>query len=161
MRKMKLMLTLLAIMLATGVWAQDGVVASYLTNADFSQGALPSVGICTYEKDMAQNGTSYYGMQEVPDWQWNVENGDTKAAGLFAYGSDVWLGGPGFVPPGSNLEGSAVGNALGLLAVWGGTVQYVQEVTLPAGTYTLIASIYNAGGSGSIAKSLFGFISND
>ena len=45
-----------------------------------------------------------------------------------------------------------------MVAAWNAVLQYVQPVVLPAGTYTLIAPVYNTGGSSSVAKNLFGFV---
>jgi len=174
MKKLKLLLALFALLVGTTAsWAQQvDVTSTYLTNADFSVGTPIDNGICTYGKDMAGNSTTYYGAQEVSGWT-NASVGETDsgydnsklAGGIFAYGGTPFLGGSGFTAPANAPEGST-GNTLGLLAVWGGSVQYTQDVTLPAGSYTLRFKTYNATnadfGSGKfITTNLFGFVSNN
>lgn len=172
MKKLKLLFVACALMCAGQVGAQQqDVTATYLTNADFSVGNPIDNGICTYGKDMAGNSTTYYGAQEVSGWT-NASVGDTDsgydnsklAGGLFAYGGTPFLGGSGFTAPVTDPDENA-GNALGLVAVWGGSIQYTQDVTLPAGSYTLRFKVYNATnadfGSGKfITTNLFGFVPN-
>lgn len=140
-----------------------------IANADFSADEPVAVGICTYAKDMTNNGTTQYGAQAVEGWTAlnqtdNVYSGadgilDQKAAGVFAYGSDAWLGGNKFIVPATNPEGQAEGQALGLVAVWGGDngiVQYTQTVNLLAGEYMLQVPVYNVGGAVAFTKNLIG-----
>ena len=155
--------------LIAGAWSlsanaqQQDVTATYLTNADFSSGTPIDNGICTYGADMSGNGTTYYGAQAIDGWT-NASVGTAAdgyndcglAAGLFAYGSTYFLGGTGYTAP------TGTGNAAGLVAVWGNTVRYTQDVTLPAGSYTIVFKVYNttSGGSNSsgvITTDLFGF----
>ena len=173
MKKLKLLLAALALMGAGQAFAQQqDVTTTYLTNANFATGTPIDNGICTYGKDMAGNSTTYYGAQEVSGWT-NASKGETDsgydnsklAGGLFAYGGTPFLGGAGFTAPATDPDGNA-GNALGLAAVWGGSIQYTQDVTLPAGSYTLRFKVYNAtkgGGesSGVITTNLFGFVPNE
>jgi hypothetical protein len=100
-------------------------------------------------------------MQEVPEWEMGVENGDARAAGVFAIGGSAFLGGQGYVAPTVGPNGETEGTLLGMVGVWTGTVQYVQNVTLPAGTYTLTVPIYNVGGTETPEKGLFGFIADN
>ena len=160
-RKLRFLAALAVTILCTGsAWAQSAI--SVGTNLDFSEGTPVDNGICTYAKDMAANNTSYSQMLEVTGWTLGVENGDARAGGLFAYGSDYWLGGTGYNAPATNPEGVAEGNTLGVVAVWGGTVQYVQEVTLEAGDYVISIPVYNAkGGTTAPTKSLIGFIADN
>lgn len=140
-------------------YAQYGKSAS---NLDFSEGTPVDKGICTYSKDMADNGTTYCHQLEVPSWTIAVENNDNRAAGVFAYGSDAWLGSSSNIAPATNPEGVAEGNALGVVAVWDAVVQYTQEVTLAPGNYVLTIPVYNVGqGTTAPQKSLIGFIAND
>lgn len=143
-----------------GAWAQTDVTSTYITNADFSQGTPITVGTCTYEKDKAGNSTNY--AQLVPVDGWDIPaNGDARAGGLIAFGSGVWIGGPGYIAPATNSDGDADGNILGLVGVWTGTAQYTQDVTLPKGTYTLVLGVYNSvGGTSAFTKNLIGFIEN-
>ena len=140
------------------------VVKEYHTtsNLDFSESTPIDNHICTYAKDMATNGTTYSQMQPVTSWDMAVENGDARAAGVFAYGGTSWLGGAGYPAPATNPEGVAEGNALGLIAVWSATVQYTQPVTLLPGNYVLTVPVYNTGaGKNNMAKNLIGFIAED
>lgn len=131
------------------------------TNLDFEAGDAIDNGICTYDYDMAKNSTTYSGLQPVTGWT-EGENGNGRAAGVFAYGGTPWVGGTGFTAPATNPAGVAEGKALGIVAVWGATAQYTQDVTLPAGTYKITFPIYNSGnGKTAPVKSLFGFITDD
>jgi|GEM_PF-1658910 len=159
MRKLKLLIAACALLLgAGGLYAQTDVTATYIQNADFSEGTPITVGVCTYAKDAAGNGTTY--SQLVPVEGWDIPaNGDARAGGLIAFGSGVWIGGPGYTAPATNSDGDAVGNILGLVGVWRGTAQYTQNATLSAGTYTLVLGVYNSkGGTKPFTKNLIGFI---
>lgn len=158
MKHFKLVLASLAFLGSVSANAQTDVTATYLTNADFSQGTPITVGTCTYAKDAAGNGTQY--SQLVPVDGWDIpENGDARAGGLIAFGSGVWIGGPGYTAPATDSDGNSEGNILGLVGVWGGKAQYTQNVTFPAGTYTLVLGVYNSkGGSNAFTKNLIGFI---
>lgn len=131
------------------------------SNLDFAEGTPVDNGICTYEKDMAGNNTTYSRMLEVEGWTIACENGDARAGGLFAYGSENWLGGAGYNAPATNPEGEAVGNALGVIGVWGASAQYTQKATLPAGNYVLTIPVYNVAGTAETVKNLIGFIAED
>lgn len=173
MRKLKLLIAACALMGVSQMFAQQtDVTSTYLTNANFSTGTPIDNGICTYGKDMAGNNTPYYGAQAVSGWT-NESTGVTDsgydnctlAGGIFAYGSTPFLGGSGYTAPTTDPDGNT-GNALGLLAVWGGSIQYTHDVTLPAGSYTLRFKVYNAtsgsgNSSGVITTDLFGFVPNE
>ena len=148
------------------------------SNLDFEEGAPVAgddAGICTYAKDVAANNTTLSGMQEVPSWTFGNENGDARAAGLFAYGSGKFLGGAGYNVPEAGpvaaepeagarrlvVKAGEANQALGVVSVWSAKTSYEQNVTLPAGNYVLTIPYYNAGGTGNIAKNLIGFIAND
>ncbi|MCD8235402.1 MAG: DUF4859 domain-containing protein [Prevotellaceae bacterium] len=130
------------------------------SNLDFAEGAPVDNGICTYAKDMAGNNTTYSQLLDVEGWAIS-ENGDARAGGLFAYGSEQWLGGTGYNVPATNPEGEATGNALGVIGVWSASAQYTQKVTLPAGNYVLTIPVYNVGGTSATVKNLIGFIAED
>ena len=159
MRKLKLLFAACAF-LAGGMTAsaQTDVTSTYITNADFSQGTPITVGVCTYAKDAVSNGTTYSQLVPVEGWEIPA-NGDARAGGLIAFGSGVWIGGPGYTAPATNSDGDATGNILGLVGVWSGTAQYTQNATLPAGKYTLVLGVYNSvGGTDAFTKNLIGFI---
>lgn len=132
-------------------------------------------GICTYDYDMKDpNGSngrkvSYYGMQEISGWTANNLSDNTevsgredgkngRACGIFALGSNSFLGGAAFLPPTTMSDGATEGNLLGFVGVWTALSQYTQKRTLPAGDYKLVISYYNAGGTGEIKKNLMGFV---
>ena len=132
------------------------------TNLDFSEGTPVDNHICTYAKDVTANGTTYSQMQPVTSWDIAGENGDARAAGVFAYGSNLWLGSAGNYVPATNPEGVAEGNALGAVAVWSATAQYTQNVTLLPGTYNLMVPVYKASaGANAPQKGLIGFIADN
>ena len=132
------------------------------SNLDFSQSTPIDNHICTYAKDVTANGTTYSQMQPVASWDIAGENGDARAAGVFAYGSNLWLGSAGNYVPATNPEGVAEGNALGAVAVWDAVAQYTQKVTLLPGTYNLMVPVYKASaGATAPQKSLIGFIAEN
>lgn len=132
------------------------------SNLDFSKGTPIDNHICTYAKDVESNGTTYSQMQPVTSWNMAVENGDARAAGVFAYGSNLWLGSAGNYVPATNPEGEATGNALGVVAVWDAVAQYTQNITLLPGTYNLMVPVYKASaGATAPQKSLIGFIAEN
>ena len=162
--------------------AQVDLSAYFLKNPHFTADTpLPEDnGICTYDYDMKDpNGSNgrvvnYYGMQEVTSWtasapsdnvevpnRPNEDGKNAKACGVFAIGSNSFLGGAAFLPPTSMSDGSKEGNVLGFVAVWSAKTSYTQQVSLPAGRYTLAVSFYNAGGTGAVAKNLMGFIADN
>ena len=141
--------------------------AFFITNPHFSLDEPITDGICTYDYDMVDpNGANgrqveHYGMQPVQGWEASNMNENARASGVFAIGSDAWLGGAAFPPPTAMSDGSTEGKLLGFVSVWSATSQYTQQVTIPDGTYTLTISYYNGGGTGAIAKNLMGFVTND
>lgn len=161
MKHLKLFLALLALFTLGGsnLFAQTDVTSTYLTNADFSQSTAIDNHVCGYRADMSKNGTTYCNMQAVDGWEFGVANGDTKGGAVFAYGSTPQLKGNNVAAPSAGPNGEE-GNCLGLFAVWTGTVQYVQAVTLPAGKYKISIPVYSQSGS-EANKSLMGFIADN
>ena len=159
-RRLSLLMTLVIALCTSSAWAQS--VVSVGANLDFSEGTPVDNVICTYEKDLTTNNTTYCHMVAVPGWEFGVENADARAGGLFAYGSGYWLGGTGYNAPATNPAGVAEGNALGVVAVWSATVQYTQTVTLEAGNYIINIPVYNSvGATTKPSKSLIGFIADN
>ena len=145
-------------------WAQTDVTSQYLTNADFEAGtASTAEKIFGYGKD----GTPY-GLQEVQGWEINYVNVDNSTASYpnsgmagatLAYGSSTTLKGGDKGAPATGVN-DATGNCLGFMAVWGCGGYYSQDVTLPAGIYTMTASFYNQSGT-QANTSKTGFITED
>lgn len=161
---MKKFLLAISALLAAGCFSAsaEATSAAALKEAFSFEKATPvTVGVCTYEKDMAANGTTY--SQQVEIAGWNIpENGDKKAGGVFLTGSGVWLGGPGYDVPATSFSGKADAKVMGVIAVWTGTVQYTLPVELAPNEYTLTMSIYNKkGGTAEFVKNLIGFVAED
>ena len=145
--------------LATATFTTEEPLPTELANADFSESTPTAVGVHTYEKDIVKdeegNALDVAQAQEVEGWTIS-ENGDARAAAVYAYGSEAYLGGEGYNAPATNPEGAAEGNALGLVGVWTGKIQYTQTIQLPAGEYMLEVPVYNAGGASAFATNLIG-----
>lgn len=152
------------------VWGQTDVTSTYITNADFSADDALTVHLCGYGADISKNvldgNNAVYGAQEVTGWTNNgiknsSKNGAGGAGGIFAYGTAPQLIGYSKAAPATNPTGESTGKALGIFAVWQGTIQYTQEVTLPAGSYTLTFTYYNQSGTTSVNTNLFGFTTTE
>ena len=131
--------------------AQTDVTSTYLTNADFSQGTPIGSNLKGYGKD----GTPY-GFQSVDGWTSVVTSGDNSntsypnsgmGGAVFAYGSSYQLQGNNKAAPATNPNGEASGNCLGFFAVWGCGGYYYQNVTFPAGKYTITVPMYSQSGA--------------
>ena len=136
---------------------------AFIINPHFSEGEPVEGGICTYGKDCAGNGvsTDNFSLLPVEGWTPNVMKKDGPAGGVFAIGSGAFLGGKQFLVPNAMSDGRTEGNLLGIVTCWTATAQYTQDVTLPAGKYTVGISYYNAGGANDVEKNLIGFITSD
>ena len=149
--------------------AQTDLSAYFIKNPHFTEDTpMPEDdGICTYDYDMPDpNGSNgrkvnYYGMLDVAGWVSSNPNSNARACGVFALGSNSFLGGAAFLPPTAMSDGSTEGNVLGFVGVWSAMSQYTQQVTLPKGKYTLEISYYNVGGTGTINKNLMGFVEDN
>ncbi len=148
--------------------------AFFIKNPHFSMDDPIEDGITTYDYDMEDpkgaNGkvVAHYGMQPVTGWTAShpstntvesVNNG--RASGVLALGSDAFLGGAAFLPPTAMSDGTTEGKLLGFISVWTAQSQYTQQVSIPAGKYTLEFSYYNVGGTGAVTKNLMGFVADD
>lgn len=152
MRKLKLFMATFALVGGSvAAMAQTDVTSTYLTNADFSKSTAISSNLKGYGKD----GTPY-GFQDVNDWNYEVLNADNSNAtypnsgmggAVFAYGSSYELQGGNKSAPASAPDGGTTGNCLGFFAVWGCGGYYYQDVTLPAGKYTITVPMYNQSGT--------------
>ena len=132
-------------------------VSFLLENSDFESGSAVTGGICTYDYDCTANNTQTSQMAAVEGWT-IVSNGNGKATGVVAFGSDTFLGGSGYKPT-SVTSSNGESKALGIVSVWSATAQYKQNVTLPAGRYVINVPVYNlVGGTTAFTKNLIGFI---
>ena len=141
-------------MVCGGISSYAATTASVvIQNASFDADEPIAQKVCTYAKDVQEGEVA--NMQPVTGWT-IAENGDARAAGVFAYGSTAILGGDGGNVPAVGPNGETEGKALGLEAVWTATTQYTQDVTLPAGEYLFEAVVYNAAGTGALSANLIG-----
>lgn len=126
--------------------AQTDVTSTYLTNAGFDDESgwiTGNIGQATVNATTGWTASS---------------SGDTwYYGGAVNYGSSFTVN--SVTPPATNPDGVAEGGVLGLSAGWGCTVTYSQEVTLPAGIYTLSYKAYNANTAATQATNLIGFVS--
>ena len=155
----------------------------FINNPHFSQDDPIEDGITTYDYDMPDpNGANgkkvtHYGMQPVTGWvsstpsdniQHMANSGDSgndagmnaRASGVFALGSEAFLGGGAFLPP-SSLSDGTEGRLLGFISVWSAMSQYKQQTSRPAGKFTIEVSYYNVGGGGAVSKNLMGFVEDN
>lgn len=132
----------------------------FIMNPSFAVDIPVSDGICTYKEDMERINVMHYGMQPVTGWRSCHPNKNSCASGIFETGTTAFLGDISFTPPTTLSDGSK-GKLLGLVACWNGTVQYIQSVTLPAGSYSLAISYFNMLSENHVGKNLFGFIADD
>ena len=149
--KLKQLLSAALLLCSAGAWAQTDVTSTYLTNADFSQ----STAIVSNLKGYGKDGTPY-GFQAVDGWGFVVTAGDNSnnsypnsgmGGAVFAYGSSYQLQGNNKAAPATNPNGEASGNCLGFFAVWSCGGYYYQDVTLPAGKYTITVPMYSQSGT--------------
>lgn len=143
---------------ALKVSAMTDVTKRYLENADFSEGPVVSVQIITYENYVT--GDAVFGLQDVLGWKKSIVADDPEsprsgmAGGVVAYGSS------NLPAPATGYDGKDTGNCLCFWAVWGCGSYYYQDVTLPAGRYTLTIPVYNASGTKAY-ESYIGFLSEE
>lgn len=135
----------------------------FIINPHFSEGQAVEGGICTYGYDCATNGisTDNFSLLPVEGWTPNVTKSNGPAGGVFAVGSGAFLGGKDFVVPTAMSDDNTEGQLLGIVTCWSNSAFYKQNVTLPAGSYTISMSYYNAGGADAVEKNLIGFVAND
>lgn len=162
MKRKLLLLTALVVSALTGMRAQTDVTSTYLTNAAFEASTATTSDVRGYGKDMVSGDV--YGFQPVDGWTSVVVNGDNSdsnypnsgmGAAVFAYGSTNQLKGGNKTAPGEGPETGAA-NALGFFGVWGCGGYYYQDVTFPAGEYTINIPVYNQSGTNA-TTSYFGF----
>ena len=143
----KLFAILIAVLGVGSLSAQTDVTSQYLTNAGFDDNSSwITVNVAQATTKAAKGWTA-------------TSSGDTWwYGGAVNYGSSYTVN--TVTPPAKNPEGKAEGGALGISAGWGCTVTYKQEVTLPAGVYTLSYKAYNANTGATQANNYIGFTSS-
>ena len=94
----------------------------------------------------------------LPVTGWTSNGGAVwSVSGVIGYGTSGQLNGVSV--PDTDKDGNATGGTLGISVGWDGVVTYWQEVTLPAGEYTLTVDAYN-GNSATRGKSQLGFVAD-
>ena len=142
--KKQLFLSLFACVLTSALAAQTDVTADYLKNYSFDSGFHHKAGTTTEVKQEIKTITGWTAGFTV----------DYTITGIYEYGfAGTFNGGE---VPAQGYEGR-VGGALALSTGWGVEMTYSQNVTLPAGTYTINAPTYNAK-SATKGKSLLAWI---
>ena len=140
----KQLFLLLVCFAALAAAAQTDITAQYLKNYSFDSGFHHKAGATTEVKQEIKTITGWTAGFTV----------DYTITGIYEYGFAGKFNG-GEVPA-QGYEGS-VGGALALSTGWGVEMTYSQNVTLPAGTYTINAPTYNAK-SATKGKSLLAWI---
>lgn len=149
MKKKYLILTglLFAWMGAQPVSAQTDVTSKYIKNADFS------VTSDWVTSDIVVDGSPH--ALSVSEWMGTANTGGYTSGGVIQYGSGRKLNGSAV--PATGPSGGTDGGCLAMTAAWGNTIVYTQDVTLPAGYYTLNYLVYNANKNSNVDTNLFGF----
>ena len=160
--KQKTLLLAILLIVNMNLKAQSDVTNTYLTNASFeSSTALTETYLYGYGKD-----GSPYGFQNVTGWTYEVLAGDNSnasypnsgmAGAVFSYGSTIALKGNNQTAPSAAPSGISGSKCLAFFAVWSCGGYYYQNVTLPAGIYTLTIPTYNKSGT-QANTSYIGFI---
>lgn len=146
--KKKLLFAAAMLLAAVGVNAQTDVTSTYLTNAGFDTEADWQTG------NVAAGGSA--NSKAISEWTGNGGAAWSSSA-AFAYNGGGQINGAAV--PAKDKDGNAQGGCLGISVGWGGTCTYYQEVTLPAGNYTLSYYGYNNHDGATQFKSLLGFYS--
>lgn len=145
---MKKITTLIAAAIAVlagtfNVQAQTDVTATYLTNAGFDNSC--NYLTTTTASNLASGSTNN---QTINGWTLTASAGNT-ASSTFEYGYAGTLnvsGAYGTIPSqGPDAATGAGHGSLGISAAWASAITYYQDVTLPAGKYTLEYAAYNSG----------------
>ena len=126
------------------VHAQTDVTPLFIKNAGFD---------ANFDHDKSATGNIAQEILEVNGWTKDIDV-DYTITGVYEFGSAVTFNTSGSIPA-AGLDGSA--GCLALSTGWGKELKFYQTVTLPAGTYQLIAAYYN-GSKKTAGKSLVGWI---
>ncbi len=143
----KLFAILFAVLGVQTLSAQTDVTSTYLTNAGFDDESGWITG--NILQATAHAATNWVATSSGDTWWYG---------GAVGYGSSLTIN--SVTAPATNPEGVVEGGALGLSAGWGCIMKYTQEVTLPAGVYTLSYKAYNANTAATQANNYIGFISS-
>ena len=129
------------------MWAQTDVTSTYLTNAGFDDCTAETSDVAAKTiKDYSSNG-----------WT-NANTGSFTTIAVTAYGGGKKVGGS--TTPSTKKDGTTVsGKTLGIIAGWGDDVKIQSDnITLPAGSYTLTVDHYLTSSTSNYTTSRFGFV---
>ena len=135
MRKLKLLLAACALTGASATSsAQTDVTDTYIINAGFdNSGDFQNENVATGNSNQRKAVTG-----------WTNAGGNTYTTGAaIGFGTSGQINGANL--PNKNADGGTTGGALCLNAAWQSDVWYSQEVTLPAGNYTIKFMVNNVG----------------
>ncbi len=150
--KRKLLFLATLVVSALGLRAQTDVTSTYITNAGFDESGDFQTG------NVATGGSN----QRKAVTGWTNTGGDTYTTGAaIGFGTSGQINGANL--PSTNSDGTATGGALCLNAAWTSQVWYAQEVTLPAGNYTMTFKVNNVGQNAAFEKDpvMFSFTTTD
>lgn len=150
--KLKKLFAAALLVCSTGAWAQTDVTSTYITNAGFDESGDFQTG------NVATGGSN----QRKAVTGWTNTGGDTYTTGAaIGFGTSGQINGANL--PSTNSDGTATGGALCLNAAWQSQVWYAQNVTLPAGNYTMTFKVNNVGQNASFEKDpvMFSFTTTD
>lgn len=117
--------------------AQTDVTDTYITNAGFD----------TETDFQTENVSTGNSNQRKDITGWSHSGGSTYTTGAaIGFGTSGQINGANL--PATNSDGSTIGGALTLNAAWQSEVWYSQEVTLPAGNYSMKFMVNNVGKNG-------------
>ena len=151
--KLKQLLAAALLLCTAGASAQTDVTSTYIKNAGFdTEGDFQTGNIGSAAATDAK---------AITDW---TAEGSTS----WTYGGCIAFGGSGQINgasiPTTNSNGEATGGALVVSGAWDGGSGYIdffQEITLPAGNYTLEMPVNNVGKNENFRLSYFGFTTTD
>ena len=127
-----------------------------LENASFeSSDALPANVTTSFNN--INTTDVYVKLQPVEGWTIGSTE-ENILAGAYKYGTDYGVSSYTAKDITTPIVGHT--NAIVMLAGWGAKTQYKQNVTLPAGRYSVTVPVYNRGGATAFTKNLIGFIEN-
>ena len=150
MKRLKLFLSACALMISAIAYAQTDVTSTYITNAGFDESS-------DFQTSIAVDGSAH--RYDVTGW---TSEGGTQ----YTSGGAIGIGNGKINNadvPSTNAEGTATGGVLAIQAAWASNVFYKQEVTLPAGNYTMTFKVNNVGQNAQFEKDpvMFSFTTND
>lgn len=150
--KLKQLLAAALLLCSAGAWAQTDVTSTYITNAGFDEsGDFQTGNVATGDSNQRKAVTG-----------WTNTGGATYTTGAaIGFGTSGQINGANL--PSTNSDGTTTGGALCLNAAWQSQVWYAQEVTLPAGNYTMTFKVNNVGKNSGFEKDpvMFSFTTTD